>query len=43
MTVCELGDLAEVSQLLCQCLKEEDTLKQCALLKKVHVLLINEY
>ncbi|XP_068682323.1 tRNA (32-2'-O)-methyltransferase regulator THADA-like isoform X3 [Montipora foliosa] len=39
MTVCELGDLAEVSKLLCQCLKEEDTLKQCALLRKAGTIL----
>ena len=38
MTMYESGNLAEVSQLLNQCLQEDDSIKQCTLLKKVGAL-----
>ena len=38
MTRYESGNLAEVSQLLNQCLQEDDSIKQCTLLKKVGAL-----
>ncbi|KAK2554112.1 Thyroid adenoma-associated protein [Acropora cervicornis] len=39
MTMYESGNLAEVSQLLNQCLQEDDSIKQCTLLKKAGALL----
>ena len=38
MTMYESGNLAEVSQLLNQCLEEDESIKQCTLLKKVGAL-----
>ena len=39
----ESGNLAVVSQLLNQCLQEDDSIKQCTLLKKVGVLYVISY
>ena len=36
----ESGDLVEVSVLFSQCLKEDDSVKQCTLLKKVLMVIV---
>ena len=38
--MCESGDWMEVSVLLSQCLQEDDSVKQCAVLKKVFILFV---
>ena len=38
--MCESGDWVEVPILLSQCLEEADSVKQCALLKKVGMFLM---